>query len=72
MPAFDCRHVLVYEHGNNANKKEEMLNPVALVRERTIPTKQPPLVDEDSANVLRIECATWSAWRIPTAVFVAF
>jgi hypothetical protein len=28
---------------------------VALIRERTIPTEQPPLVDEVSANFLRIE-----------------
>ena len=31
------------------------LNPVALVRERTIPTERPPPVGEVSANFLRIE-----------------
>jgi hypothetical protein len=42
------------------------------VRERTIPTELPPVVGEVSANFLRIEGATWSAWRIPTAVFSVF
>jgi hypothetical protein len=39
------------------------------VRERTIPTERLPLVGEVIANFLRTEGATWSAWRIPTAVF---
>jgi hypothetical protein len=34
-------------------------NSVVWARERTIPTERPPLVGE----VLRIEGATWSAWR---------
>jgi predicted membrane-bound dolichyl-phosphate-mannose-protein mannosyltransferase len=42
------------------------------VRERIIPTERPPLVDEVIANFLRIEGATWSAWRIPTSVFSIF
>jgi hypothetical protein len=42
------------------------------VHKRTIPTERPPLVSEVSANFLRIEGATWSAWRIPTAVFSDF
>jgi hypothetical protein len=42
------------------------------VRERTIPIERQPLVGEVIANVLRIEGATWSAWRIPTAVFSVF
>jgi hypothetical protein len=37
------------------------LNSVALVRERTIPIKRPPLVTEVSANFLRIEGVAWSA-----------
>jgi hypothetical protein len=41
---------------------------VAWVSEGTIPTERPPLVDEVSANRLRLEGATWSAWRIPTTV----
>jgi hypothetical protein len=45
---------------------------VALVRERTTPTERPPLVDEVSANFLRIEGVAWSAQRIPTAVFSDF
>jgi hypothetical protein len=48
------------------------LNSVVWVRERTIPTERPPLVGEVIANFLRIEAATWSAWRIPTAVFSVF
>jgi hypothetical protein len=45
---------------------------VVLVREQTIPTERPPLVGELSANFLRIEGSTWSALRIPTAVFSVF
>jgi hypothetical protein len=41
---------------------------VAWVRKRTISTERPPLVGEVSA-LLRIVGATWSAWRIPTAIF---
>jgi hypothetical protein len=37
---------------------------VASVRKRTIPTERPPFVSKVSANFLRIEVATWSAWRI--------
>jgi hypothetical protein len=40
------------------------VNSVAWIRERTIPTERPPVVGEVSA--------TWSVWRIPTAVFSAF
>jgi hypothetical protein len=48
------------------------LNSMVWVRERTIPTEQPSLIGEVTANFLRIEGATWSAWRIPTAVFSVF
>jgi hypothetical protein len=47
-------------------------NSVASVLKRSIPTERPPLVNEVSANFLRIEGTTWSAWRIPTPVFSAF
>jgi hypothetical protein len=47
-------------------------NSVALVRDRTIPTERPPLVGKVSANLLRIEGNSWTAWRIPTAVFSDF
>jgi hypothetical protein len=42
------------------------------VRERTITTERQRLVGEVIANILRIEGATWSAWRIPTAVSSVF
>jgi hypothetical protein len=42
------------------------------VREGTIPTERPPLVGEVIANFLRIEGATWSAWRILKAIFSVF
>jgi hypothetical protein len=42
------------------------------VRERTISTERQPLVGEVIANFLRTEGASWSAWRIPTAVFSVF
>jgi hypothetical protein len=45
---------------------------VALVRERTKPTKRPPLVNEVSAKVLWMEGVAWSARRIPTAVLSDF
>jgi hypothetical protein len=47
-------------------------NYMVWVRERTIPTERPPLIGEAIANFLRIEGATWSAWRFPTAVFSVF
>jgi hypothetical protein len=50
----------------------EIKNSMVWVRERTIPIERPPLVGEVIANCLRIEGATWSAWRIPTAVFSVF
>jgi hypothetical protein len=46
-------------------KTKTKLNSVALVRERTIPTEQPPLVSQ----LLRIEGVAWSAQRIPMTVF---
>jgi hypothetical protein len=39
-------------------------NSVTSFRERNIPTKRLPLVDETSANFLRIEGVAWSAQRI--------
>jgi hypothetical protein len=42
------------------------------VRKRTITTERTPIVGEVIANFLRIEVATWSEWRIPTAVFSVF
>jgi hypothetical protein len=44
--------------------KKNKLNSVVWVPDRTIPTERPSLVGEVSA--------TWSAWRIPTAVLSAF
>jgi hypothetical protein len=52
--------------------KRTKTDSVVWVRERTIPTERSPLVGKVSANFLRIEGATWSAWRIPTAVFSIF
>jgi hypothetical protein len=48
------------------------LNSAAWVREQTIPTEKRPLVGEVSANLCGQRGATWSAWRIPTAVFSVF
>jgi hypothetical protein len=55
--------------GYQTNKQT---NSMVWVRERTIPTERPQLVGEVIANVLRIEGATWSAGRFPTAVFSVF
>jgi hypothetical protein len=49
-----------------------MNNSMVWIPEWTIPTERPPLVGEVFANFLQIEGATWSAWRIPTAVFSIF
>jgi hypothetical protein len=51
---------------------KKKLNSMVWVRERTIPTERPPIFDEVIANFLRIEGATWSPLRIPTAVFSVF
>ena len=48
------------------------LNSVALVRERTIPTEQPPPVGEVSANFSGWRGVTWSAQRVPTVVNLCF
>jgi hypothetical protein len=47
-------------------------NSMVWVRERTIPTERPPIVGEVISNFMGIKTATWSAWRIPTAVFSGF
>jgi hypothetical protein len=49
-----------------------LMNSVALVRKRTIPTERPPLVGEVSANFLWVEGIAWSAQRIPTTVNLGF
>jgi hypothetical protein len=38
------------EEGNEKDVAMQQTNSVALVRERTIPTERPPVVDEFSAN----------------------
>jgi hypothetical protein len=45
---------------------------VALVRKQTIPTKQPPLIGELSANFCGLEGVTWSMQQIPTAKIIGF
>jgi hypothetical protein len=45
---------------------------MALARKQNIPTEQPPLVGEVSANFLRIEDVSWSAQWIRTAVNLGF
>jgi hypothetical protein len=49
--------------------KTKRTNSIAWVRKRTITTERQPLVGEFRVNVLWIESETWSARRIPTAVF---
>jgi hypothetical protein len=55
-----------------ASLHEKKKNFMASVCKRTIPNERPFLVIEVSANFLRIDGATLSAWRIPTAVFSDF
>jgi hypothetical protein len=52
-----CR--LLPSHNNNS---------VALARERSIPTKRPPLVSEVCSKFCGQRSAPWLAQRIPTAV----
>jgi len=47
-------------------------NSVALVRERTIPTEQPPPVGEVTPTFGNRRGVTWSAQRFPTAVNLCF
>ena len=49
-----------------------LLNSVALVRTRTIPTERLPPVGEVSANFCGERGVTWSAQRVPTAVNLCF
>jgi hypothetical protein len=49
-----------------------LTNSMAWVRERTLRTERPPLVGEVIANFFWVEGATWSASRIPPAVFSVF
>jgi hypothetical protein len=61
-----------FAHTTNIKLKKKLINSMVWVRERTIPTERTPPVGEVIANFLRIEGATWSAWRIPTAVLSVF
>jgi hypothetical protein len=45
---------------------------MAIVHKQTIPTERPPLVNEVSANFLRVEGVAWSVQRIPMAVNLGF
>jgi hypothetical protein len=45
--------------GNMRNVIKNKLNSVAAVRKRTILIEGPPLVDEVSANLLRVEVVVW-------------
>jgi hypothetical protein len=49
-----------------------MYDAVAWVREWTIPTERPLLVGKVGASIWRIQGATWSTWRFPTAVLSPF
>jgi hypothetical protein len=56
----------------NKQTNKQTTNSFDWIGERTITTERLPLVDEVSANFFRIEGATWPAWRISTAVVLAF
>ena len=49
-----CSIILLHSYVTNCYCRYDK-NSVALVRERTIPTEQPPPVGEVSANFLRVE-----------------
>jgi hypothetical protein len=64
---------LVYTRNMMQTPKIEVkTNCMALVRERTIPTEKPLLIDEVSTNFCGLEGVAWWAQRIPTAIFSAF
>jgi hypothetical protein len=58
----------VFSHNNGFINKKNF----EWVRERSIPTERPPLVGEVSVQLLRIEGATWLAWRIPYGRVLGF
>jgi hypothetical protein len=61
-----------YESSNYISSSIKKKTPWPYSAPRTIPTERSPLVGEVSANFLRIEGVTWSAQRIPPAVFSIF
>jgi hypothetical protein len=61
QPIQESVNVLLTKHTQTKQ------NTVVWVRERTIPTEQPRLVGDLRANI-----TTWSARRIPKAVFSNF
>jgi hypothetical protein len=67
-----CLLVELCNSWNGGPLLETKTNSMTWVREWTIPTERPPLVGEVITNFLRLEGATWSAWWIPTSVFLVF
>jgi hypothetical protein len=65
-----CLIVVQMPQGKNPFTVRTKLNPVALFRERTIPTKLLLLVSK--CQLLWIEGVVWSTQLIPTAVFLLF
>jgi hypothetical protein len=64
------RECVSLQNRNFAFIKKTKKNSMVWVRERTIPTDRATAACRRSdCLLLRIEGATWSAWRIPTAVF---
>jgi hypothetical protein len=62
----------VCSQGEHEGRTKLKLSSMALVRERTIPTKRSPPVGEVSANFCGLRGFTWSAQRVPTAVNLYF
>jgi hypothetical protein len=58
------KHLKTLLRGTVLPIKLKKLNSMVWVRVLTIPTERPPFVGEVISNFLRIEGATWSAWRI--------
>jgi hypothetical protein len=52
---------LIWKDVDDNDDGQTVTNPVALVRERNIPTDRRPFVGEVSASILLIEDVVWSA-----------
>jgi hypothetical protein len=52
--------------------KKQKINSVAWVREWTLPSERPPLVEKVSANFFGYSGVTWSARRIPYGLNLGF
>jgi hypothetical protein len=68
MPKYNISkgHANEASQCKNSVQKIKKNNSILWVREGTIPTERPSFVGWSDCQLLRLEGAKWSAWRIPT------